>query len=125
VSRVVVYEASQTGGESCAEALGHEEVDLVTLTDGEALLEEVVQHPPDVVVYGLHPECQQDLAVLHLLRRAMPTVPLVLVAAESSLDTRKLVQSLRAIYYAVRPVDPAELRDAVHAALAQRHRQTA
>jgi hypothetical protein len=43
----------------------------------------------------------------------------VLIAAEGSLNTQRLVQSLRPIYYAVCPVEPAELCDAVKSALAK------
>jgi DNA-binding response OmpR family regulator len=74
------------------------------------------------VVYGLRPSGQEDIGVLQLLRRAAPDLPLVLVAAEESLVTQKLVQDLRPIYYAVRPLDEAELIEAVRAALARRHR---
>jgi hypothetical protein len=45
----------------------------------EEMISEVVQHPPDVVVYEVRPESASDLAVLRLLRRVAPRVPLVLV----------------------------------------------
>ena len=96
--------------------------DLVSCHDGQALLEEVMHRQPDAVIYALRPDCREDLGVLRLMRRAAPNVPLVLLAAEDSLETRKVTQALRPIYYAVCPVDGVELLDVVHTALARRGR---
>jgi len=98
--------------------------DLVSCPDANALLEEVMHRQPDAVVYALSADCREDLGVLRLMRRAAPDVPLVLLAAEDSLDTRKITQTLRPIYYAVCPVDSAELRDVVHTAVSRRGRAT-
>jgi DNA-binding response OmpR family regulator len=98
--------------------------DLVVCPDAHALLEEVMHRVPDAVIYALHADCREDLGVLRLLRRAVPEVPLVLLAAEDSLDTRKITQSLRPIYYAVCPIDGAELCDVVRTAVSRRGRVT-
>ena len=110
---------------SCCEpplpaALEGDRYDLVSCRDGQALLEEVMHRTPDAVIYALHPDCREDLGILRLMRRAAPDVPLVLLAAEDSLDTRRVTQALRPIYYAVCPADGAELRDVVHTALSRR-----
>jgi two-component system nitrogen regulation response regulator GlnG len=92
---------------------------VVTCRTSRNLLEEVVQHAPRVVVFELRPDSTEDLGVLQLVRRVAPDVPLILLAAEGSLDTQRLVQSLRPIYYAVCPIEPAELCEAVTAALSR------
>lgn len=120
--RVVIYEPAGLESASLFAALREQGFELVECSDGQMLLEEVVQHRPDVVVYGLRPDGHQDLGVLHLVRSVAPELPLVLVASEGSLVTQKLVQDVRPIYYAVYPVDPAELHEAVRAALARRAR---
>ncbi len=125
ISRVVVYEFSESGGESVAAQLFDcPGCELIRCRDGAALLEEMVRRRPDLVVYGLRPSCDQDLGVLQLLRGIQPDVPLVLVAAEDSLVTQKMVHDLRPIYYAVRPVDSTELREVLHAVLVRRSRQS-
>lgn len=96
--------------------------DTVACRDGYAVLEQVMQRPAAAVIYALRTDCRDDLDILRLMRRAAPDVPLVLLAAEDSLDTRKVTQILRPIYYAVCPVDGAELRDVVRAALSRRGR---
>jgi len=105
--------------ESLLEAEGFE---LVSCADAHALLEEVMHRPPDAVVYALCADCREDMGVLRLMRRAAPDVPLVLLAGDESLDTRKITQTLRPIYYAVCPVDGAELRDVVRSAVRRRGR---
>jgi DNA-binding response OmpR family regulator len=102
--------------------LEEEGFDLIACPDAHALLEEVMQRLPDAVIYALKPDCREDLGVLRLMRRAAPEVPLVLLAAEDSLDTRKITQNLRPIYYAVCPVDEAELRDVMRTAVSRRGR---
>jgi hypothetical protein len=73
-------------------------------------------------VYALGADCREDLGVLRLMRRAAPDVPLVLLAAEDSLDTRRCTQPFRPIYFAIGPVEGAELRDVVRAAIRRRGR---
>ena len=77
---------------------------------------------PDAVIYALHSDCHQDLGVLQLMRRAAPDAPLVLLAAEDSLYTRKVTKTVRPIYYAVCPVDESELSEVIHTAVARRRR---
>lgn len=101
-----------------------EDFDLVSCADAAALLEEVMHRPPDAVIYALSTDCREDLGVLGLMRRAAPDAALVLLAAEDSLDTRKITQALRPIYYAVCPVDAAELCDVVRTAVMRRGRST-
>ena len=60
-------------------ALLDDELSFVCCDDCEEMLSEVVQHPPDVVVYEVRPESASDLAVLRLLRRVAPRLPFVLV----------------------------------------------
>ena len=122
--RVVVLVTATPDDPPVRSVLETEGFELVSCADAHALLEEVMHRQPDAVVYALRPDCREDLGVLRLMRRAAPDVPLVLLAAEDSLDTRKLTQTLRPIYYAVCPVDGAELRDVVRTAVSRRGRAT-
>ena len=94
-------------------------IEVVSCPNSQSLLEAVLRQTPTALVYALRPHSGEDLGVLHLVRRAAPELPIVLLAAEGSLDTRKLVQDLRPVYYGVCPVETLELRDAVGAALAR------
>ena len=97
-------------------------LELVSCPDARGLLEQVMERAPDVVIYALRPDCREDLGVLRLMRHAAPEVPLVILAGEDSLETRRVTQGLRPIYYAVSPVDGAELREVVRAAVRRKTR---
>ena len=120
--RVVVQVTAAPADPPVQSVLEPEGFELVSCPDARALLEEVMRRQPDAVIYALRPDCREDLGVLRLMRRAAPDVRLVLLAAEDSLDTRKITQTLRPIYYAVCPVDGAELREVVRTAVARRRR---
>jgi DNA-binding response OmpR family regulator len=123
--RVVVQVSAAPADPAIESMLTSEGFDLISCPDARSLLEEVMCCPPDAVIYALRPECGEDLGVLRLMRRAAPDVPLVLLAAEESLETRKVTQGLRPIYYAVCPVDGAELRDVMRTAVSRRGRPSA
>ena len=124
MSRIVVYECCPGETDHVPAMLEGEAYEVVACADGERLLEAVVERPAQVVVFELRGESHADLRLLQLFRRVAPGVPLILVANNASLEIHRLVQELRPIYYAVWPVEPAELRDAVHAALERRGSRT-
>jgi CheY-like chemotaxis protein len=122
--RIVMLVTAAPADPPLVPLLEAEGIQLVPCPDARALLEEVMLAVPDMVIYALRADCREDLGVLRLMRRAAPDVPLVLLAAEDSLDTRKITQSLRPVYYAVCPVDGAELRDVIRTAISRRGRTT-
>ncbi len=107
-------------GEAVCTALRAEGLRLIHCDNRDLLLEALVQHRPDVLIYTLRPQEVADVAVLQLVRRLVPDLPVVLIAEQGSLHTEKQVRELRPVYYAVHPVEGDEVRDAVHAALARR-----
>jgi AmiR/NasT family two-component response regulator len=122
VPRIVVQVTCAPADPPVHALLEAEGFELVSCADAHALLEEVMHRKPDAVIYALCADCHQDMGVLRLLRRAAPEVPLVLLAADDSLDTRKVTQALRPTYFAVCPIDGAELRDVVRSAVRKRGR---
>lgn len=86
---------------------------MVRCQDLHALLEAMVHRAPSAVVFELRGERPQDLGALHLIRRALPRVPLIVVADGDSLELRRRVQVLKPAYYAVRPLDRAEIAEAL------------
>jgi len=96
--------------------------EVVACPDRETTLAQAINDPPDVILYWITPRCPVDRGMLVTLRRNLPRTPLVIVASEGSLETQRLIQEFRPVYYAVAPVERAELLDAVRAAMAQRGR---
>jgi len=124
VDRTLVYECFLGGDHPSVDFLAAEGFEVVSFDDFDRLLEQVVTRRPRVLVYGLRPDSPQDVGMLQLLKRVAPDLPLVLLATEGSLATQRQVQSLRPVYYAVCPVESAELREAVQAALSRGGRVT-
>ena len=114
MSRVMLYHC-QAAEES---ALLDEELNFVSCDDCEEMLSEVVVHPPDVVVYEVRPGSVSDLAVLRLLRRVAPRLPLVLVGGPT--PTCEVPAELAPLYHAPLPAEEGGLREAVLSALTSR-----
>ena len=120
MSEVLLYECGPEPGIGVRSVLDRESYRLVTCDDGAALIEDLADHRPDAVIYVLRPHCPQDLAILQLLRRFAPALPIIVLAHETSIAQQRIVQSLRPIYFTVAPVGAAEIRGAVDAALRRR-----
>jgi DNA-binding NarL/FixJ family response regulator len=120
--RVVIHDPCPQKENPAATALQGQGFELVQCLGGQELLEEVIQNRPDALVYALCPDMEQDLGILGLIRRASPDLPLVLLAPDDSISTRRRVLALRPIYYAVWPTDAVELREAVLAAVVKSSR---
>jgi DNA-binding NtrC family response regulator len=93
-----------------------------SFTDGARFLEAAVAQPPDLVLYALGPELEEDLGVLRLMRRAHPELKLIVLAAEPSLRVRAAVQALRPTFSIAAPPEPDEVLEVVKAALERRDR---
>jgi len=104
--------------------LREEGYEVVACPDRDTTLSHAINDPPDVILYSITPRCPIDRGVLQILRRSLPRTPLVILASEGSLETQRLIQEFRPVYYAVAPVDRSELVEAVKAAMTQRGRLT-
>jgi len=122
---VIVSEPRGLDEPPLASQLNPEAYDVVWCNEEADVLDQLIQRRPHVLVFALAAQCQRDLALLFLLRRVAPAVPLILVAATASLETQKMIQDLRPTYYVVRPVDRTELHEAIAAAIAQHARRPA
>ena len=100
-------------------ALLDENLCFVSCDDCAEMLSEVVQHPPDVVVYEVRPDSVSDLAVLRLLRRVAPRLPFVLVG-ECPAPAWDVPAELAPLYRLPLPVEERGLRNAVRRALMAR-----
>jgi DNA-binding NtrC family response regulator len=118
MSRILIHDPRPEGGEyrTLLASRGHE---VVVCREREATFDALALRRPDALVYVLA-DATCDLAILSLLRRFAPQVPLILLGAAADLRTRRAVQELKPIYYGVFPLDPTELRDAVLGALGRR-----
>jgi len=118
--RVLVFGASPAPDREATHPLDRLPCDVVSCSDHRRLLEAMVQRRPEAVVFELRKDFPQDLGVLQLMRRALPHVALIVVADNDSLELRRHVQALNPTYYAVQPLEPAEIAEALADALGTR-----
>jgi DNA-binding NtrC family response regulator len=100
-----------------AAALADAGIDTAMCPNGEALLDALLDEPPDALVHVLTPDPHEDIGLLRLVRRAAPDVPLILLAEDGSLEIQRQIIELRPIFYDVIPVGPGDLIDAVQSAI--------
>jgi hypothetical protein len=112
MSRVLLYHC-QAAEESALEAFDRS---FVSCEESEDMLSEVALDPPDVVVYEVRPGSVSDLAVLRLLRRIAPRLPLVVVGEDPAPEPDELEPFYRAPVPSG-PVLEQDLREAVESAL--------
>ncbi len=119
MSRVMLCHC-QAAEESALLAQGRS---FVSCEDSGDMLSEVALDPPDVVVYEVRPGSASDLAVLRLLRRIAPELPLVVVGGDAPASDLDVPGELEPLYRAQVPSEPTQeegLRVAVQSALSIR-----
>ena len=121
--RVIIFEAGTNGEPPLAGVLAGSGCEVCATSTTEALVDAVASGRHQAVLFALSPERADDLVALRLLRRLAPEFPLIVVASHTSLEVRRLIQPLRPIYFAPRPVDAAELCEAVRDACVPHRRE--
>ena len=86
---------------------------------GLAALESYVVGRPDVVMLDLTMEDLGGMEVLGRLREIDPQVRVIIVSADIQKSTGKMVEAAGAFRFLPKPADPAEVMEAVNAALAE------
>jgi DNA-binding response OmpR family regulator len=117
---VLVSEPRGLDSPPIAELLDPGAYDVVWCNEEQDVLEQLVQRRPSALVFVLGAPCPSEISLLHLLRRIAPALPMILVATAPSLETQKMTQELRPTYFVVRPVDRAEIHEAIAAAITPR-----
>lgn len=120
MARVLLCQCADRMARELTEALADEGVTVVDCPNGEQLVEALLREQPDAVVHVLRPDPHEDMALLRLVRRVAPDMPLILLAESGSLEIQRQLIELRPIFYDVVPVGPEDLLDAVRAAVERR-----
>jgi len=123
VPSVIVYEAGAAGESPLAGVLAAGGCEVCATSTTETLVNALATGRHHAVLFAFRPGRDDDLVALRLLRRLAPDLPLIVVASHASLEVRRLIQPLRPIYFAPRPVDPGELCEAVRDACGPPYRE--
>jgi len=120
MARVLLCQCADRMARELTEALADEGIAVIACPSGEQLVESLLREQPEAVVHVLRPDPHEDMALLRLVRRVAPDIPLILLAESGSLEIQRQLIELRPIFYDVVPVGPADLVDAVRAAIERR-----
>ncbi|HEU4333299.1 MAG TPA: hypothetical protein VFT32_02275 [Candidatus Eisenbacteria bacterium] len=123
--RVVMCACGTQGAETLGEMLEADGCITVRCSNHETLLEELVRAPVDAIVFGFAPSCSLEPALLRMIRRLHPDVPLVIAAPNATLEMERMFRDYRPLFVAVPPWERSELRDVVRAIRSHRARKGA
>src|SRR5439155_856849 len=93
---------------------------ITTADSGRAALEILSQIRPDVVILDIKMPEMDGLEVLRRVKRADPTIEVVMITAYASLETVKLALTHGAFEYLIKPFSRQDLEDVVRRALVRR-----
>jgi len=88
---------------------------ITTADSGRAALEILSQIRPDVVILDIKMPEMDGLEVLRRVKRADPTIEVVMITAYASLETVKLALTHGAFEYLIKPFSRQDLEDVVAA----------
>ena len=91
--------------------------DVRTCADEMTLIETSVASRPRAIVYELHHDLPVDLAVLSLVRRVLPHIPLIVIAGALAEHAIRVLRAIDPTVLSREPVDRAELISAVRRAM--------
>jgi len=86
-----------------------------TSADGAGPIECVVGPAPDLLLYGAEGAGHWESDALRLVRRVHPSLPVVVVTPDGSVQERLRLAAIAPAYVAVDPIESAELCDAIEA----------
>ena len=93
---------------------------ITTADSGRAALEMLSQVRPDVVILDIKMPEMDGLEVLRRVKRADPTIEVVMITAYASLETVKLALTHGAFEYLIKPFSRQDLEDVVRRAIGRR-----
>ncbi len=93
---------------------------IQTADSGRAALEEIPRFRPDVVIMDIKMPEMDGIELLRRVKRADPSIEVVMITAYASLETVKLALTHGAFEYLIKPFSRSDLEDVVKRALQRR-----
>lgn len=118
--RVLVVDDSNLARRTVRQILAQRDVVVIEAEDGLTALERYALERPDVVVLDLVMRGMYGQDVLAKLRALDPDARVIVVTADIQTPSRDAAYASGAVAFITKPVDAAELLDAVDAAVGTR-----
>jgi len=81
------------------------------------LTREVTAHQPAVVVLGISSGRDSTLDTIDVIHAVLKTTPIIVIAADDSLELERNCREKSIFYYLVEPIDRSELKAVIESAL--------
>jgi CheY-like chemotaxis protein len=117
MARVLVIDDSKFARQTCRELLTKIGHDVIEAATGQEGLEVTGRESPDVIVLDLLMPGLAGHEVLKTLQQQHPSIPVIVMTADSQKKTAELCLALGAVQVINKFVDPDELNNAVRHAL--------
>ncbi len=121
--RVLIASDDADCGKRLKAALPKERWAVVLETEGAEALVSILERPFDMAVIDLALSDMEGRQVIRIIRRSRPKIPLVVISDDASVETRASVMQEGVVYYSVKPLDPAEILQALQAAVSLHRRR--
>lgn len=118
--RVLVVDDSNLARRTVRQILAQRDVVVIEAEDGLTALERYALERPDVVVLDLVMRGMYGQDVLAKLRALDPDARVIVVTADIQTPAREAAYASGAVAFITKPVDAAELLDAIDAAVGSR-----
>ena len=116
-ARVLVVDDDEIVRRSYQRSLATVACAVETVACGEDALKAVAQHPYDVLLLDLRMPGMDGISVLKAVKEAAPDSEVIVITGYPTLETAKEAGQLGAADYLAKPVGPAEVINATHAAM--------
>ncbi len=102
--------------------LSEEQWAVVLESEGAEALVSILERPFDVAVIDLALSDMEGRQVVRIIRRSRPRVPLIVISDDPSVETRASIMQEGVVYYALKPLNPPEVLQALQAAVSLHRR---
>ena len=120
--RVLLVDDEEDFVETLADRLKMRDLDATTAHNGEQALSVVKEGEPDVIVLDLKMPGMDGIEVLRRVRKAYPSVEVIILTGHGSEKDEEVARSLGAFDYMKKPVDLDKLVPRIKSAFKQRLR---
>jgi DNA-binding response OmpR family regulator len=116
-SKVLVACRDELCLERLKELLSFEQLTFITIDEDTDLLLEILDRDYALIIYGLEKSDPQGLKMIRILRKMRPKVPLIVISDDPCEELGGKVLHEGVIHYAVRPFNPAAIKNAITTAI--------
>ncbi len=111
--RVLIADVDQNYRRMLVDALDQHNYEIVTAIDGSDALKYITEHLFDLVILDFHLPQKKGNTIMKEMDERCVDVPVIVITADDSLKTERLIRSFGPAYLFIKPFDIKDLRKVV------------